>query len=254
MKKLVSILLVLSLGAMLVPAAAEEEIVGRWYLNRAETQGVNMVVISDEMNMTLDFRADGTGTSRNSLPGEESVETEITWSYEDGVVVMTNLSDGSVSRMPVENGEMCMDYQDVRMYLGRNPHMVYEQPAAVKAESIGQFYGSWYPAAAFISGMMAMTGDSLPREQIATLRIGADAITETSAEGDVTAYQNPVLDSETGMLVATLPVEGYEATVFMALLEDGTLLLVAFLNVSGTDMEITRIIYRNDAAAAEGAA
>ena len=75
MKKLVSAILAVCLAAMLVPALAEDDITGAWYLNRAKTQGVEeMRVISDEIQMTFTFREDGTAELFSLLPGAEPLK------------------------------------------------------------------------------------------------------------------------------------------------------------------------------------
>ena len=70
MKKLISMILVLCMAAALIPAFAEDDITGVWYLNHAVTQGISMRVISDEIQMTMTFREDGTATLFSALPGQ----------------------------------------------------------------------------------------------------------------------------------------------------------------------------------------
>ena len=60
MKKLIALILVLCMAAALVPAFAEDDITGVWYLNRAVANGIHMNVISDEVRMTVTIREEGT--------------------------------------------------------------------------------------------------------------------------------------------------------------------------------------------------
>ena len=226
MKKLISMILVLCMAAALVPAFAEDDITGVWYLNHAVTQGISMRVISDEIQMTMTFREDGTATLFSALPGQEPQNAEATWTYADGVVTVTEKTEEA----PVT---------EVTMFLTRETYTPYEMPAAVKAESVEAFYGTWYPEVSFQYGMMAFLGDALPVEQRSRLVVSAEGMTETASDGTVTAYKNAAVDPETGVLSATFDVQGYEATIQLTLLEDGSML------VTGTvfDMELMRSIY-----------
>ena len=49
MKKLISALLALCLSVMLVPAVAEDDVTGTWYLTRVNHEGADRIVISDEI-------------------------------------------------------------------------------------------------------------------------------------------------------------------------------------------------------------
>ena len=240
MKKLITMILVLCMAAALVPAFAEDDITGVWYLNHAVTQGISMRVISDEIQMTMTFREDGTATLFSALPGQEPQNAEATWTYADGVVTVTEKTEEApVTEVKYENGELSVEAGGATMFLTRETYTPYEMPAAVKAESVEAFYGTWYPEVSFQYGMMAFLGDALPVEQRSRLVVSAEGMTETASDGTVTAYKNAAVDPETGVLSATFDVQGYEATIQLTLLEDGSML------VTGTvfDMELMRSIY-----------
>ena len=157
MKKLISMILVLCMAAALVPAFAEDDITGVWYLNHAVTQGISMRVISDEIQMTMTFREDGTATLFSALPGQEPQNAEATWTYADGVVTVTEKTEGApVTEVKYENGELSVEAGGATMFLTRETYTPYEMPAAVKAESVEAFYGTWYPEVSFQYGMITL--------------------------------------------------------------------------------------------------
>ncbi len=240
MKKLISLILVLCMAAVLVPAFAEDDVTGVWYLSRAIAQGINMNVISDEVQMTITIREDGTAELFSALPGQDSQDVEATWTYADGLITITETTEeAEPTLLKYENNELSVEAGGAVMILTREPYTPYEQPAAVKAESIEAFYGTWYPEISFQSGMMAFLGDALAVEDRSRLDISAEGMTETANDGTVTVYNNPAVDPETGALSAGFDVQGFEATIQLTLLEDGSMLVTGSIY----DMELMRSIY-----------
>ena len=247
MKKLISVLLVFCLAVILVPAAAEDDVTGEWYLTRAHAAGTDMVVVSDEIQMTISFRNDGTATLFSRFPGMGEETAECTWAMEGGTITFTD-GDGTVTEAQYADGEVSVSAEGAVMILTREQYTPYEMAAPVKAESVEAFYGAWVPDISFQYGMMATVGDSIPADQRSRLVISAEGMTETSSAG-TTVYENPAVDPETGILIATYDVSGYTATIELTLLEDGTVLLTATV----LDMEMVRSIYIPLAAAEDAA-
>ncbi len=240
MKKLISLILVLCMAAVLVPAFAEDDVTGVWYLSRAIAQGINMNVISDEVQMTITIREDGTAELFSALPGQDSQDVEATWTYADGLITITETTEeAEPTLLKYENNELSVEAGGAVMILTREPYTPYEQPAAVKAESIEAFYGTWYPEISFQYGMMACLGGAMAVEDRSKLLIAADTMTETSSGGAVITYMDPVLDPETGILGAALDAQGKEAEVHFTLLEDGTMLVTGHVD----ELEVMRSIY-----------
>lgn len=243
MKKLLSLLLALCLAAVLVPAAAEEDLIGTWNLVRATAQGVEMIVIGDEIAITMTIREDGTASLYSLLPGEEPATAENNWSYADGVLTLTNPESGEVEMIaPIVNGEITVEAGGAEMVLSREPHAVYEMPAAVKADSLSAFNGVWCPDISFPSGMMARV--PLSMEERAHMEIRNGSVVETESSGEVTQYEGAALDTESGSMKALLSLagmgyEGYYADVELTLLEDGTM----HVYISFAGYEVTSAIY-----------
>ena len=248
MKKLVSAILALCLLAALVPGFAEDDITGTWYLNRAKTPGVEMRVISDEIQMTITFRKDGTASLYSKLPGADAETAECTWAMADGVISFTD-ETGAVTEAKYADGEVSVEAEGAVMILTREQYTPYVMSPAVKAESIEAFYGTWVPSVSFQYGMMSSMDDVLLPEQRAKLAISAEGMQETSSDGTVSVYENPAVDPETGVLTASFTVEGITATMELTLLEDGTVLLTA----SYMGVELARTIYARLAAAEDAA-
>ena len=237
MKKLVSVLLVFCLLVILAPAEAEDDVTGEWYLTRAHAAGTDMVVVSDEIQMTITLRADGTATLFSRLPGADEETAECTWAMADGVITFTD-EDKTVTEARYADGEVSVEAEGAVMILTREQYTPYVMAAPVKAESMEAFYGTWVPDRTFQSGMMATVGDTLPADLRSKLVISAEGMAESSSEG-TTVYENPVVDPETGILTAAFDVSGYTATIELTLLEDGTVLLTA----SVLGIEMVRSIY-----------
>ena len=238
MKKLISVLLVFCLAVILVPAMAEDDVTGTWYLTRAHAAGTDMVVVSDEIQMTITLREDGSATLYSMLPGADSETAECTWAMADGVITFMD-ENGTETQAQYVNGEVTVEAEGAVMILTREQYTPYVMAAPVKAEAVDAFFGTWVPDISFQSGMMASLGDTLPPDQRAKLVISAESMAETASDGTVTVYENPVLDAETGALTSTFDVQGYTAAMEMTLLEDGTMLVTA--SVFG--IELVRSIY-----------
>ena len=249
MKKMISILLALCLSVMLLPAVAEDDVTGMWYLTRARASGVNMVVISDEITITVNFRADGTAELYSKYPGSDEERMECTWTFDGSEISFIEGESGEVETAKYENGELTMEAEGATMILTREQYTPYVMSPAVKAESIEAFYGTWVPSVSFQYGMMSSMDDVLPPEQRAKLAISAEGMQETSSDGTVSVYQNPAVDPETGVLTASFTVEGITATMELTLLEDGTMLMTA----SFMGVELARTIYARLAAAEDAA-
>lgn len=250
MKKLISILLVICLAVMLVPAVAEDDVTGMWYLTRAKAQGVDMVVVSDEFAITINFRADGTADLYSKYPGGDEERAECTWTFDGSEISFIEADSGIAETAKYENGELILEQEGATMILTREQYKPYEMSPAVKAESIDQFYGAWVPSVSFQYGMMSTFDEVMPPEQRARMAISAEGMQETASDGTVTVYENPAVDPETGVLTASYEVaEGYAATIELTLLEDGTMLMTA----SFMGMELARSIYTRLAAAEDAA-
>ena len=253
MKKFISALLALCMVVMLVPAFAEDDITGTWYLTRANAAGVSMVVVSDEIEMIIVIREDGTASLHSAFPGQEAQDAECAWTFDGGIISFIDPETETTTFAGYADGEILITAEGAELFLTREQYTPYVMAAAVKADSVEAFYGTWVPDISFQSGMMASLGDTMPPEERAKTVVSAEGIVETATDGTVTVYENPVLDPETGVLSASFVVElsgqTYETTMEMTLLEDGTMLVTA--SVFG--YEVVRAIYIRFPAAEDAA-
>ena len=248
MKKLISALLALCLSVMLVPAVAEDDVTGTWYLTRVNHEGADRIVISDEIIMTITIREDGTANIYTKLPFGEPDEEEYSWTFADGLITLTETGTGNATEAKYADGEVTLEEKGALMILTRKPYTPYEMSPAVKAESAEVFFGTWYPDVGFQYGMMSFA-DGIPVEKRKKMTISAEGIFEADPDGKVIRYEDCAVDPETGILTASRQEEGDTETAEMTLLEDGTLLKVVF----AYGIEQNRIIYVRLAAAEDAA-
>ena len=106
MKKLISAILILCMACMLLPATAEEDISGDWYLNSVVADGIS-VNVAGTMAMTFHLNADGTAGFEMDLMGEKS-EAAGTWTR-DGSAVTVTTEDGNPMSLTYADGQLIID-------------------------------------------------------------------------------------------------------------------------------------------------
>lgn len=84
MKKLISLILSLCLVCMLIPAMADADVTGVWYMHTMKQGDVEMEASAIGMNVTLTLNADGTGTM--AMMGQGS---DATWTLDGDKITVT---------------------------------------------------------------------------------------------------------------------------------------------------------------------
>ena len=161
MKKLISLVLILCMACMLIPAMAEEDVTGEWY--------------GSMMGMGIIFTVNADGTFSMTAGGQEMAAGS--WKVEDGKLIAE--ADGVAETFEIKDGTLYESEMDMTMT--RNPE---DAPAAieiadVKADAAAEeYYGEWVCSAVEASGMLlgaesytAGTGEALPG-----LTIAADSV------------------------------------------------------------------------------
>lgn len=143
MKKLISLVLILCMACMLIPAMAEDSVLGTWYLHEL-VQGETTVDPSIMgMTWSLEFKEDNTFVSSMSYGGDPEVN-EGTWTQDGETISIT--VDGSTLNVVFSGDTITMDQGDGKGVFTR------EEPAAqtettasnpIQAESEDAFFGSW---------------------------------------------------------------------------------------------------------------
>ena len=109
MKKLLAVLLALCLGCVLLPAMAEEDITGTWYVTSLYMGENEVDPTMVGISIVFELNADGTGVATTNQQGEES-KAEVSWSLADGKATMTV---DHISLMRSDRGKNGMIYTEL---------------------------------------------------------------------------------------------------------------------------------------------
>jgi len=139
MKKLISLILVLCMACMLIPAMAESAAAtGIWYAKTMKMGDMEMDMASIGMAITVELNEDGTATMTAS--GQEP--TPGTWTLEGDQITLideTNTMTGTVTA-----DTLTLELDGQTMILTREEPAAAIEPAAVKAAaSAEEFYGNY---------------------------------------------------------------------------------------------------------------
>jgi len=235
MKKLISLILIVCMACMLVPAMAESiDLTGDWYVS----------VMGIAMQMTLN--ADGTGTM--TIPGQEQAQG-LSWTLEGEkftiTVADTDPTEGTATAEAITFADAS---SGLELVFTREPVEAIAVGAPVAAEAEDAFLGTWDCKYMESQGMILdpnAFGTIMPGIAVAD---GAVTFVGSSDEDMIAAMYNLMALTytfEDGKLALVSSMEGVEATGTIELLDDGLLKLVM---VNGED---AMIFYYGAAAAAE---
>lgn len=152
MKKLISMILIVCMACMMIPAMAEEDLTGEWYVKTMSQGEQTFDAASLGMNMTLTLNADG--TLKMESPAEEG-PIEGTWTNEGGKVTLT-LQD-QTNEVTIADGVMTLSDETIGMtmtFTREAPAPVYT-PAEKKTDATLEDYaGKWSFAYIGMNGMI----------------------------------------------------------------------------------------------------
>ena len=203
MKKLVSILVILCMTLAMIPALAEEEIIGEWYLSEIVVgdQSVNPSILGMGMAIVLD--EDGVAAVVTVNEGEEEPETQIgTWELTDDGVAVT-IDEDTLVLVPVDDTLVAAtDEEDgSAMVFTREAPEDVVLPETIPAESEEDFFGDWMLYTLVIDDT-AIPAALFGLEMAMTIDEGAIAIVSSTEPDEVAAY---VTTFEDGALLAVDP-------------------------------------------------
>lgn len=249
MKKLLAVVLALTLSCLAFSALAEETILGEWYLTKLTMGEVEIDPTMMGMAIAMTVREDGTGVLSTTQEGQEQTK-ELTWENRDGQIVMTVDSD----EIPVvlEDGLLKLQSAEGGMIMSREAPAAAAAPTPVAAESADVFLGAWRVS------KIDMDGQLMPVDILTTL--GLEISCDLKVESGKAAFtlnfmgmQFP-LEGETtfadGKLSVALPA-GLEPIV-VQLTDSGE--LYATLSVSEGTVVLPLYFAPAEAAAEEPAA
>lgn len=203
MKKLVSILVILCMTLAMIPALAEEEITGEWYLSEIVVgdQSVNPSILGMGMAIVLD--EDGVAAVVTVNEGEEEPETQIgTWELTDDGVAVT-IDEDTLVLVPADDTLVAAtDEEDgSAMVFTREAPEDVVLPETIPAESEEDFFGDWMLNTLVIDDT-AIPAALFGLEMAMTIDEGAIAIVSSTEPDEVAAY---VTTFEDGALLAVDP-------------------------------------------------
>ena len=264
MKKLIALILILCMACMLIPAMAEDDILGDWYLvelNMGETK-INPADLG--MNMTYTFKDGGVLEVTGEMMGETNSQTG-TWTLDGSTVTMT-IEDQPQSATYAD-GKIMIESDGQTGVLSKEAPAVSEKAKTVAADSEEAFFGEWT-----LSGMdmMGMFVDKAQFESFgltgyeATMTVEAGKVHTVISMGESQGEQAADYPSkfEDGKLLLTVEISEEDAKMMeslgltlpefytIELLEDGS--LVFSMEMMGMQMGLHMV--KSDAAAEQPAA
>lgn len=219
MKKLISLILVLCMACMLIPAMAEESIAGEWYYSYA---GITMVLVLGE-----------DGSASFTMPGAESASAG-TWTL-DGEKITITIED-SPAEGTYADGKITLGEGDAVMAFTR------EKPEEIKiaevnpAAAVEDFDGEWTPKYVGANGMtvdVSMAGQEMPG---VILKDGALKFTGSSSISSVFGTNSLPLTFADGALSFSLSLGEMALTIKAEMLQDGMIAVTL-------DVGMTLVLY-----------
>ena len=232
MKKLIALTLILCMACMLVPAMADESIVGTWYLSEISAQGQSFSPATFGMSMSFDLKEDGTADGVTSY-GSESQAVTGTWKLEGETISIT--VDNSTLSGSFTGESFAIESPDGSMIFTRNaPEAAPAAGNTVAADGEAAFYGTW------VLSSVEIMGQSVPVEMFAAFGLDMK-ITATIEAGKTTLAMTYNGESQQKDLSSSfrdgklyLADEGSE--IALALTEGGALTLE--LPIEGNPMNV----------------
>ena len=232
MKKLISLLLVLCMACMLIPAMAEDSAAGTWYLTEAIDDGVSVNPSAIGMSWTITLSDDGTAASV-SITSDEKEEYTGTWTQDGATVTVT--IDGSDAPFTFTDGKLVLD-------MGDNSQLLFAQEAPGEAAAAGtgtapsvgvavaevnpeaaveDFNGVWAPKYAGVNGMVidaSLVGQEMPG---VVLKDGALVFTGDSSITTAFRSKTLALEYADGALSFSVSAGSMSLSVKAEMLQDG---------------------------------
>lgn len=154
MKKMISLILILCMACLLVPAMADGA-AGTWYLTEMTANGVTVNPADMGMVWTLVLNEDGSALNTMEMMGETQ-NADGTWVLNGDTVTIT--IDDQPQEAVLADGKLTMTVSDQVAVFTQEAPVASARPVAVAAESEDAFLGEWEISAAEVMGIY-MTQD-----------------------------------------------------------------------------------------------
>ena len=213
MKKLISLILVVLLLCMALPAFAEEEVTGDWYLKTMKMDDQEYDAASIGYAITMTLNADGTVAM--TMPGQEAAAG--TWVLEGDKITVT--VNDSPAEGVVAEGTITLSEDGMEMIFTRDVVEAIALAEVKAAESADAFYGEWNCEYVEMEGMV-----------MAISAVGMGVPSVSISETGMKFY-----DEDDGTLTIILKVNKLDAPVF----EEGKLTAKAVADALNPDFNIS---------------
>ena len=149
MKKMISLLLIVCMACMLIPATAEG-VTGLWYMVEMVANDVTINPAQMGINWTMELSEDGTAYNRMEAMGEVQ-EKSGTWTL-DGDTVTVTIED-SPAAFQLVDGKLTIEMDGQTAVFSQEAPEAAVKPGVVAAESEEAFFGDWEIEAVDMMGM-----------------------------------------------------------------------------------------------------
>ena len=231
MKKLFSLVLVVCMACMMIPAVAEDSVAGEWYASLA---GVTMT-----MNLAED------GTAEMTMPGSENAATG-SWVL-DGDKITVTIED-SPAEGTYADGKITLGDEDMTMVFTRELPKAIEIAAVNTAAAAEDFDGTWEIVYIGYNGTIVDT--STTSEQLPGLLVenGAMKFTGESSLAQVFGTNALPMTYADGALSMSVSLGETSYGLKLEMLEDGMLSLTANMGSTSVNMYFVKAAAEEPAA------
>ena len=231
MKKLFSLVLVLCMACMMIPAVAEDSIAGEWY---ASLGGVTMT-----MNLAED------GTAAITMPGSEDAAAG-SWVL-DGEKITVTIED-SPAEGTYADGTITLGDEDMTMVFTREMPKAIEIAEVNAAAAAEDFEGTWEIVYVGYNGMIVDT--STTNEQLPGLLVENSAMQFTGESSLAAVFGTNALPMTyaDGALSMSVSLGENSYGLKLEMLEDGMLSLTANMGTTSVNMYFVKAAAEEPAA------
>ena len=233
MKKILSVILVLAMCCVLIPASAEDApLAGTWYLTKGLNGEQELCVVNPEA-ITVTLNEDGTALLTVAA---YNVSRECTWTSDGSVLTLeTGVEGEEPVTMTVEGDALVFSLGTSTAYLSRTPAEPFTLPGAAAAESAEAFDGTWIPYAQVAMGLYyPMSEAEIAAATVPVIANGTITVHYSGDDGQLIpanvyegTFADGVLTVEDHSLdgMVSMGGEAVDGTTYMtlSLLEDGSL-------------------------------
>ena len=224
MKKLISLILIVCMACMLIPAMADDSILGTWYLSEITGGGMSMSPAQLGMSMSMDFTEDGK-VAVTTAYGDDPQTDMADWA-QDGDTITLTVEGQTAMVVTYADGKLTVAQDDGAMTFTREEAAAAPTVNTIAAESEEAFFGTWELSSLDFMGIQIPVSAlaSMGMENISVvLTVEAGKATLSASYGE---NEPEVGEGATSLVDGQLVIKEGESEVTLALTDTGDLALV----------------------------